>query len=118
MVSNLVALLESLKYPVFLQGTLNPDEPYPDSFFTFWNQENDDDSFYSGKPLRAIWTFFIYFYSADPQLVETVSESARQLLKANGYIVQGKPSGIYSDKSTHTGAVFSTYVFQNYESTK
>lgn len=114
--NNLVVLLETLNYPVFLQGSLNPDEQYPDSFFTFWNFDTPETAFYDDAANRAVWGFWIYFYSVDPVLVEQMSEQARQLLKQNGYILQGKPNDISVDRPTHSGVMFTTYKFENYES--
>ena len=114
--NDLVVLLETLNYPVFLQGSLNPDEQYPDSFFTFWNFSTPEAAFYDDAANRAIWGFWIYFYSIDPMLVEQIPGTARQLLKQNGYILQGKPNDISVDRPTHTGAMFTVYKFENYGS--
>lgn len=118
MKAKLIELLETFKYPVFLQGSLNPAEAYPDSFFTFWNPSNNDSGFYSGSPIRSVWLFFVYFYSNDPELVATIPEQARQLLKINNFIVQGMPNDISVDRPTHTGAFFETYIFDNYNTSQ
>ena len=52
MKQTLTELLSGLGYPVFLQGSLNPSEPYPDSFFTFWNFNNNDTAFYDNDTHR------------------------------------------------------------------
>lgn len=114
--NDLVVLLETFNYPVFLQGSLNPDEQYPESFFTFWNFDTPETAFYDDAANRAVWGFWIYFYSVDPVLVEQMPEQARQLLKQNGYILQGKPNDISVDRPTHSGVMFTAYKFENYES--
>ena len=112
----LIEILESFDYPVFLQGSLNPDESYPDSFFTFWNFDNPETMFYDNDANRCVWGFWIYFYSIDPEQVEQVPEQARKMLKSAGWIVEGKPNDINVDRPTHTGAFFTAYGLENYES--
>ena len=112
MKQTLIELLSGLGYPVFLQGSLNPSDPYPDSFFTFWNFNNDDTAFYDNDTHTEVWGFWVYFYSINPALVEGVSEQARQILKNNGFILQGKATDISVDRPTHTGAMFTTYKFE------
>ena len=112
--NELVELLHTFGFPVFRQGSINPAEPYPDSFFTYWINASDDTGFYSGSPFNAIMTIWIYFYSTDFRTVETISESARELLRERGYIVQGKPTDAYSDVPTHTGVMFTAYSFERY----
>lgn len=112
MKQKLIQLLSSFGYPVFLQGSLNPSEQYPDSFFTFWNFNNDDAAFYDDDTNCAVWGFWVYFYSVNPQLVESVPEQARGLLKQNDFILQGKATDIDVDRPTHTGAFFTTYIFE------
>ena len=114
MKSALIELLETLGYPVFLQGSINDMDSYPDSFFTFWNFENPENLFYDNNANCCLWGFWIYFYSTSPKLVESESEKARKLLKQNGYIVRGKPTDIKVDKPTHTGAFFTAYANENY----
>lgn len=112
--ADLIAILETLKYPVFLQGSLNPDVAYPESFFTFWNFETPEAAFYDDNANRAAWGFWVYFYSTNPLLVETEPEKARKLLKASDYILQGKANDIEVDRPTHTGAFFTVFKFENY----
>lgn len=114
--NDLVTLLESLGYPVFLQGSLNTDDQYPESFFTFWNFSTPESAFYDDAANRAVWGFWIYFYSVDPHLVEQMPENARKLLKQNDWILAGKANDISVDRPTHTGAFFTVYKFENYES--
>ena len=117
MKSDLIALLQTLGYPVFLQGSLNANEAYPESFFTFWNFETPEAAFYDNDADRAVWGFWIYFYSVNPLLVETEPEKARKLLKQNEYILDGKANDIAVDRPTHTGAFFTVYKFENYNNT-
>ena len=49
MKDKLIKILESFNFPVFQQGTLNKDDPYPESFFTFWNNDSADNEFYDNK---------------------------------------------------------------------
>lgn len=99
----LIELLESFKYPVFLQGSMAEDEDYPESFFTFWNNSSPEWHHYDNKPSGFVWDFDVNFYSTDPTLVNSMLEEARTLLKANGFIVSGKGYDLASDEPTHTG---------------
>ena len=99
----LIGLLETFKYPVLLQGSLATDAVYPDSFFTFWNNSSNDWHPYDNEPSGFVWDFDVIFYSTDPDLVNSILESVRTLLKQNGFIVSGKGYDLASDEPTHTG---------------
>lgn len=99
----LIALLETFKYPVRLQGSLAEDEAYPESFFTFWNNDSDDHHHYDNDTTGWVWDFDVNFYSTSPALVNSVLLEARTLLKANGWIVFGKGHDVDTDEPTHTG---------------
>lgn len=101
--TNLITLLESFKYPVFLQGSFSENQKYPDSFFTFWNDSADAGSHYDNDAINFIWEFTIYFYSIDATLTNTVLVSVRNLLKQNGWVVAGKGYDVACDEPTHTG---------------
>lgn len=99
----LISTLESLGYPVRLQGSLLENEPYPDSFFTFWNDSADGSSFYSNDEKAILWSYSLNFYSTDPVLVNTKLIEAKRLLRGAGYIVSGAGYDVPSDEPTHTG---------------
>lgn len=113
MKSQLIQLLETLGYPVFLQGSLSGAD-YPDSFFTIWDFMGDELTHYDNNPYACTWGFWIYFYSSDPELVASVPLAAKKLLKDNGYSLQGKPTSANSDTITHTGSMLTAYYFENY----
>lgn len=108
----LITLLETFKYPVRLQGSLSKDELYPDTFFTFWNDETEDSSHYDNDAIAFVWTFTIYFYSTSPTLVNTVLLQLRKLLKENGWIVPGVGYDVPSDEQTHTGRAIDVMFIQ------
>lgn len=112
MVDLLISTLETFGYPVRLQGSLLPDESYPDSFFTFWNDSTEGDSFYSNEEGAIIWTYSVNFYSNDPVAVNTKLLEAKTILKSAGFIVIGAGYDVGSDEPTHTGRGISVYYRQ------
>lgn len=115
MKEQLIALLETFGYPVYLQGSLASVGDYPESFFTFWNFSAPESAFYDNDANRCVRGFWVYFYSTDPQLVADQPEQARRLLKQNGFIPDGKPVDLTTDAPEHTGAMFTVYKIENYE---
>jgi hypothetical protein len=115
MKSELIEILESFGFPVYLQGSLNSTDDYPDSFFTFWNFENPEKSFYDNDANRCVWGFCVYFYSTNPMKTEEFPEKARLLLRKNDWMPDGKPIDIQVDKPTHTGAFFRVYHIEQYK---
>lgn len=99
----LIGLLESLGYPVYRQGSITENEPYPDSFFTFWNNDSPDHAHYDNDNYGTEWNFNVYFYSTDPELTYSKLSDARILLKQNGWIVPSQGYDVRSDEPTHTG---------------
>ena len=115
MKQRLIDILNKYGYPVMLQGSLNPEEEYPESFFTFWNFETPEAAFYDNAAGRAVWGFWVYFYSADPAKVDTILERARQSLIENGFITSGKGEDVASDVTTHTGRMIEIYGIEEYQ---
>jgi len=102
-VDNLINELSKLNYPVFKQGSLLPDEPYPDHFFTYWNNSADGDSYYCNDESAIIWNYSVNFYSVDDLLVDSKLMEAKKLLKQAGFIVTGAGYDVASDEVTHSG---------------
>ncbi len=88
---------------IFLQGTLNPNEAYPESFVTFWTSAVDDGVHFNNVTNSYDWNFTVIFYSANAALVNTKHNEIRAALKAAGFIPQGKGQDVLSDEPTHTG---------------
>lgn len=99
----LISTLETLGYPIRLQGSLLANEKYPDHFFTYWNNSTEGESFYSNKEGTIIWDFSLNFYSIDPLIVNNKLLEAKVLLKNAGFIVSGAGYSVISDENTHTG---------------
>lgn len=99
----LINTLESFDYEIYLQGSLSDKDVYPDSFFTFFNNNTSDNAFYDNNESQTIWDFDLNFYSTDPELVNSVLLEAKTLLKAQGFIVDGAGYDVLSDEVTHTG---------------
>lgn len=103
MEDKLIEVLESLGYPVFLQGSLLSDQKYPESFFTYWNDSSDGSAFYDDNENSIAWSYSVNFYSVDPILVNTKLKELKPLLKKAGFIVGGAGYSVMSDEPTHTG---------------
>lgn len=99
----LIKTLETFGYPIFQQGSLNIDELYPETFFTFWNNVTDENSHYNNKPNNYVWNFDLNVYSSDPNKVDVLLIKAKEKLIKEGFIVGGKGYDVASDEPTHTG---------------
>lgn len=107
----LITLLETFGYAVRLQGSFAENEQYPDSFFTFWNNDTTDGAHYDNDAINYVWDFDVNFYSTNPTLVNTVLLEAKTLLKNNGWIISGKGYDVATDEPTHTGrAINAIYI--------
>ena len=108
----LISTLEALGFPVMLQGSLLPDEPYPNSFFTFWNDSADGDSYFDNNENAIIWSYSLNFYSCDPVKVNSELMRAKEILKAHKWVVNGAGYDVMSDEPTHTGRGISIFYRQ------
>ena len=100
MEDKLIEILETFGYPVVRQGSLGPDEEYPDSFFTFWNNDSPDHAHYDNAEYGTEWDFDVNFYSIDPEKTYQVLADARIKLKQNKWIIPGKGYDVASDEVT------------------
>lgn len=99
----LISTLSTFEYPVIQQGSLTDSDEYPDSFFTFFNNDSSDDRFYDNQNSVTIWDFDLNIYSVDPAIVNSVLLEAKPLLKDAGFIVNGSGYDVLSDEATHSG---------------
>lgn len=99
----LIEILSQFGYPVKLQGSLLPDEPYPDHFFTFWNNNSYGEAFYDDDEKSITYDYDVNFYSINPELVYTKLREAKTALKQAGFIVSGDGYSVGSDEPTHDG---------------
>ena len=86
----LIKVLESLSYPVFRQGSLSEDEQYPETFFTFWNNEETEHSAYDNQTQSVLYDYDVNVYSNNPELTYSLLKDARNLLKSNGFIIASR----------------------------
>ena len=112
MEDNLIVILESFGYPVYRQGSMSKDEKYPDTFFTFWNNDSPDHSYYDNKDYGTDWDFNIYVYSNNPNLAYSLLNDAKAALKAMGWICPSKGFDATSDEPTHTGRGMEIYYLE------
>lgn len=111
MKEELISLLGTFGFPVRLQGSLAENEPYPNSFFTIWNNSVDDGAHYDNDAINFDWSFTVNFYSNDPTLVNTILLQVRTLLKSHGWLVMGKGYDVPTEEITHTGrAIDALYI--------
>ena len=105
MKEELEKILKATGYPASLQGTIGD---YPESFYTYWNFETPE-TFYDDTAVYAVWGFWIFFFSADPALVESETSAAIARLRAAGWVVDGRGEDALSDEPTHTGRRLTVY---------
>lgn len=99
----LIDILSEFDFPVILQGSMSDEDTYPSDFFTFFNNETWDYSFYDNQEYQTIWDFDVNFYSIDPERVNRILLEAKRLLKDSDFVIDGAGYDVISDEETHTG---------------
>ena len=104
-ISKLIEVLESIGYPVYLQGSFTEGQEYPDAFFTYWRFDAPEPSHYNNQAFSCSWGFWIYVYSNNPRALEQVEQETKKKLKENGFTPVGNWVDSKSDEPTHTGSM-------------
>lgn len=99
----LINLLETFNVPVIRQGSLAPDQAYPDTFFTFWNNDESEHSAYDNETANVDYDFDVNVYSTNPGTAYSLIKQSRELLKQNGWIIATRGYDVSSDEITHVG---------------
>lgn len=99
----LIQTLAAFGYPVLLQGSLLPDQPYPEHFFTFWNNDSYGNSYYDNDEQSTVFDYDVNFYSTNPDWVYSKLRAAAAALKNAGFIISGDGHSVISDEPTHDG---------------
>lgn len=99
----LINTLSEFGYPVLLQGSIQEEEEYPNTFFTFWENDSYDGTHYDNKPLNCIGDFDVNIYSVDPTIVNTKLLDVKNELIKKGFIISGNGYDVASDEPSHTG---------------
>ena len=99
----LIQTLDAFGFPIKLQGSLLPDEPYPEHFFTFWNNDSFGKSYYDNEEHSIAYDYEVNFYSTNPEWVYSKLRDAIVELKKAGFIVSGDGHSVISDEPTHDG---------------
>lgn len=97
-------LFEEIGLPYFRQGSLS-DKDYKPSFFTFWNIDTPNDSFYDNAEHRFIEYVQVGFYTNDASKIYSVMENFIEQAKRKGFVVQGRAKDANADKDNYFGRV-------------
>ena len=111
----LCEILNSIGYPVYLQGSLTAADRYPTAFFTYWCFEAPEGAHYDNRPHAATWGYWVYAYAEDSGTLDSMTEQARELLRAAGWTIGGRPIDASSDEPSHAGKMFETYKIEPYK---
>lgn len=103
MEDKLIELLSTICSVVIQQGSLAPDEAYPDEFFTFWNYSSDSDSYYDDEGNSLIFDYTVCFYSKDVENAYSKLRRAIKLLRENDFIISGDGHAVASDDNDYIG---------------
>lgn len=88
---------------VYLQGSMNSEEAYPQKFITFFVSDTSDLEHLDDALVATQWDISVIFYSNNPAEVNTIPAQIATALKQAGFIQQGKGFDILADRPPFTG---------------
>lgn len=96
-------VFEEIGLPYSRQGSFGVDEKLPDSFFTFWNKDSEFEGWYSNKPYKCIWSWNVFFYTNDPELMYSKLMQFVNIAMEKGFKVNGFGKDLASDEPDYFG---------------
>lgn len=102
-IDNFYAVLNSFNFPVYIQGTMGEDEPYPNDFLTYWITDSQGNTYYDNAANTTDWSVNVIFYTNNIEKIKTVIPQLVKSLEENGFLINGKGQMIASDEETHIG---------------
>jgi len=106
---DLLNVLEQFGFPVFLQGTIEPDAEFPADFITFQITASDTAAAFDNDDVLTAWDINVNYYSNNPLNVATFPEQIRAALKNAGFIPQGRGVDLPTDEPAFTGWAMDYY---------
>jgi hypothetical protein len=100
----LFALLDEIGYPYFRQGSMS-DKDYKPEFFTYWNIDTTNDSFYDNNETRYIEYIQVGLYTNNARSVYTLMDDFIERAKNRGFVIVGRPQDANADKTEYFGRV-------------
>lgn len=104
--------------PIFKQGSLGEDDTYPDTFLTFWENPEAEQSAYDNDTATVVWSFDVNAYSKSPNTVYSLTNALRAAYKADGWQTPDRGHDVASDEITHTGRGISVTYLTTYNPIK
>ena len=106
-------IFELIDVPIYRQGSLAGDEPYPDeTFCTYWMRSDDLNDWYDNKPRRREITCDINIYSNDYDTMSQKIQKIRDDCIEND-IVTSSIHDLASDDINYTGQGVTVTIFCN-----
>lgn len=96
-------VFDEIGLPYARQGSYGVDEKLPSSFFTFWNKDSEFESWYDNMPHRCVWTWNIFFYTNDPELIYSKLGEFVEKAMAKGFQVKGLGKDLSTDEPDYFG---------------
>ena len=96
------------------QGSFDKNAQLPASFFTFWNADTPEGGFYDDEAHKAVWVWYIYFYTNDASLLYSKLEDFITIAKEKGFIAEGRPKDLASGEDGYSGRYIKIKYIENY----
>ena len=95
-------LFDEIGLPYFRQGSMS-DEDYKPAFFTYWNIDTPNDSFYDNHETRYIEYVQVGYYTNDATKIYSVMDEFIKKAKEKGFVVEGRARDTNADKDNYFG---------------
>lgn len=103
MIDLLIQTLESTGFPVYLQGSIAPEQEYDESFITYQITASPLQDYFDDEPTGTKWNVNVIFYTSRADLLYSVPDDILNKLTSADFIPQGKGFNVPSDEPNCNG---------------